>query len=173
MTDERRHWYVAYVKSCMEQVSAGRLRALGIECYVPVQKVVRQWSDRKKVVDSLVIPRVIFVHSTEQERVMTLAKVNTLYKYITTKGPYTASIVPDAEMETFRNMVERGGRSVSFEQTPLSPGDRVRVVSGPLTGCECELVSVGGKRCLAVRLGPMGTAMMDLGLDDVRKIENN
>ena len=43
-----RQWLVAYVKSCMEKKTAERLRAMGIECYLPVQSVIRQWSDRRK-----------------------------------------------------------------------------------------------------------------------------
>lgn len=36
---------------------------------------------------------------------------------------------------------------------------------------ECELVKVGdNNRCLAVRLGMAGTAMMDLDADTVKKI---
>jgi hypothetical protein len=46
----------------------------------------------------------------------------------------------------------------------------VRVLDGPLAGLECELVSVGGGRCLAVRLGLLGTATMDLDIQTVEKI---
>ncbi len=66
-------------------------------------------------------------------------------------------------------MVEGGGAG-RLSDRPLAPGDRVRVMSGPLTGLECDLVSVGGGRCLAVSLGPLGTATMDLDLESVEKI---
>ena len=56
-----RQWLVAYVQSCLEKKTAQRLAAMGIECYLPVQSEIRQWSDRRKRVDRLVIPMMIFV----------------------------------------------------------------------------------------------------------------
>lgn len=41
-----RQWLVAYVQSCLEKKTAQRLAAMGIECYLPVQSEIRQWSDR-------------------------------------------------------------------------------------------------------------------------------
>ena len=48
-----RQWLVAYVQSCLEKKTAQRLAAMGIECYLPVQSEIRQWSDRRKRVDRL------------------------------------------------------------------------------------------------------------------------
>lgn len=169
MTEDK-HWYVSYVRSCRERIAAGKLAFHGYEYYLPVQRVVRQWSDRKKIVERLVLPRMIFVHCTETERLRSLALVSDLYKYITNKGPFTASIIPDVEMETFRTMVERGSRDVNVVGEHFSPGDKVRVLDGPLEGFECELLTVGGKRCLAVHLGFLGIATMDLDIDSIRKI---
>ena len=39
-----------------------------------------------------------------------------------------------------------------------------------VSGLRCELISVGGGRCLAVRLGALGTATMNLDIDTVEKI---
>lgn len=169
MTNDK-HWFVAYVRSCREKKAAEKLDALGYEYYLPVQRVVRQWSDRRKIVDRLVIPRVIFVRCSEIDRRRSLELVSDIYRYITTKGPYTASVVRDSEMEVFRYMVEKGNRSVYVTDASFAPGDRVRVISGPLEGLECELVSIAGKRCLAVHLGDFGTATMDLDIDTIKKI---
>ena len=68
----RRQWLAAYVQSCLEKKTAERLKAMGVECYLPVQSEMRQWSDRRKKVDRLVIPMMIFVHVTPQERPLPL-----------------------------------------------------------------------------------------------------
>lgn len=171
MMDTDKHWYVAYVKSCRERVVAASLGALGYQYYLPVQRVVRRWSDRRKIVERLVLPRMIFIRCAEKDRIRPLDEIDALYRYITVSGPYTPAVVRDVEMETFIRMVEHGGRDVTMTGDALAPGDNVRVVSGPLTGLECELISVKGRRCLAVRLGMLGTATMDLATDDVQKIE--
>lgn len=55
----RRQWLVAYVQSCLEKKTAERLKAMGVEYYLPIQSEIRQWSDRRKRVDRLVIPMMI------------------------------------------------------------------------------------------------------------------
>lgn len=169
MTNDK-HWFVAYVKSCQERKTAEMLSALGYEHYLPVQRELRQWSDRKKLVERLVLPRMIFVRCTPAERIRTLEEVSNIYRYMTSKGPYTPVIIPDNQMEAFRNMVERGTRKVEVMQAPPVPGDKVKVISGPLAGLECEVVAVSGRRCFVVRLEAIGAATMDIALDTVEKI---
>ena len=136
----------------------------GLEFYLPVRREVRRWSDRRKVVDALVLPRYVFLHCTNGERLEVLSSDPRIRGFLSLDG--VPSVVRDQEMDAFRRMVEQGS-GVSVTQQPLAPGDRVRVLDGPLTGLECELVSVGGGRCLAVRLGLLGTATMDLDIQTV------
>ena len=44
----RRQWLVAYVQSCLEKKTAERLKAMGVEYYLPIQSEIRQWSDRQE-----------------------------------------------------------------------------------------------------------------------------
>ena len=158
---------MARVRSCQEKNVAAGLASRGTEYYLPVRREVRRWSDRRKLVDALVLPRFIFLHCTNKERLEALAAEPRISGFLSLEG--VPSVVRDVEMDAFRRMVEQGG-GVSVTQQPLAPGDRVRVLDGPLTGLECELVSVGGGRCLAVRLGLLGTATMDLDIQTVEKI---
>lgn len=164
-------WFVAYVKSCQEYKTAEALAVRGYQYYLPVIKELRQWSDRKKVVNRLVLPHMIFVWCRPSERVRTLAEIRTISAYMVSRGPHTPVVVPEDQMKAFRSMVDNGGREVRVTDEELAPGDRVRVVSGPLSGLECELVSVSGRRCLAVRMGLLGAATMELASDTLEKIK--
>lgn len=161
-------WYVGCVRSCQEKRVAEALARIGVEHYLPVRREVHRWSDRRKVVECLVIPRFIFIRCKDAERASILAGEQRILRFLFSDGK--AAVVRDSEMETFRQMVERGGSKLTVSDVPLAPGDRVRVMDGPLTGLECELVSVGGGRCLAVRLGALGTAVMDLDIQTVEKL---
>ena len=162
-----RHWFVARVRSCQEKNVAAALSGMGIENYLPLRREMHRWSDRRKLVDVLLVPRFVFVHCTEQDRRSVLTREPRISGFLSSAGK--VSVVPDAEMDTFRAMVG-SGRGVTVSGEAPAPGDRVRVMSGPLMGMECELVSVGGGRCLAVRLGALGTATMDLDIETVEKI---
>ena len=61
-------WYVAYVLSRHEKKTAERLTKMGIENFLPVQEEIRQWAHRRQKVTRVVIPMMIFVHATPQER---------------------------------------------------------------------------------------------------------
>lgn len=161
------HWYVACVRSCQEKNVAEALRKNSVECYLPLRREVHRWSDRRKVVECLVVPRYVFIRCKDSQRAAFLAADSRLVRFLASSGK--ASVVRDGEMEAFRRMVDSGGR-LYLTGEDLKAGDRVRVMSGPLVGTECELVGVAGGRCLAVRLGALGTAIMDLDKDTVEKI---
>lgn len=171
--DQTLHWYVGYVKSCQERKVAEALARLGIGFYLPVRKEIHKWSDRRKVVDSLVLPRLIFVRGTEADRVRSLREIPALYAYIMARGGEVrkAAIVPDAEMESFRAMVDRGREKVELFAGPVAPGDRVRVTDGPLKGMECEVVRTGAHFYMVARLSMLGAATMEVSADSIEKLE--
>jgi len=145
-----------------------QLAQFNIATYVPTQKVKRRWSDRVKVIDRVVIPGYIFVHCSFADRLRMLEAVRSVYGYIT-DGPHQPAIVPDSELEAFARMVSDSGTEVIRYPDDLAKGDKVKVVSGPLEGLECELVNVMEKSCLAVRLHSVGTMLVEISLDCVRK----
>ena len=145
----RRQWLVAYVQSCLEKRTARRLAAMGIECYLPIQSEIHQWSDRRKRVDRLIIPMMIFVHVTPQES--------------------APAVIPDEQMAQFRFMLDYSQEAVEMCSAPLAPGDAVKVIKGPLAGLEGELVILNGKSKVAVRLDKLGYAHVDMPVGFVEK----
>ena len=163
-----RQWLVAYVQSCLEKKTAQRLAAMGIECYLPVQSEIRQWSDRRKRVDRLVIPMMIFVHVTPQERPLPLS-LQAVSRYMVLRGESTPAVIPDEQMDRFRFMLDYSPEAVEMCSAPLAPGDAVKVRKGPLAGLEGELITVNGKSKVAVRLDMLGCAHVDVPIGFVEK----
>lgn len=163
-----RQWLVAYVQSCLEKKTAQRLAAMGIECYLPVQSEIRQWSDRRKRVDCLVISMMIFVHVTPQERPLPLS-LQAVSRYMVLRGESTPAVIPDEQMDRFRFMLDYSPEAVEMCSAPLAPGDAVKVIKGPLAGLEGELITVNGKSKVAVRLDMLGCAHVDVPIGFVEK----
>lgn len=163
-----RQWLVAYVQSCLEKKTAQRLAAMGIECYLPVQSEIRQWSDRRKRVDCLVIPMMIFVHVTPQERPLPLS-LQAVSRYMVLRGESTPAVIPDEQMDRFRFMLDYSPEAVEMCSAPLAPGDAVKVIKGPLAGLEGELITLNGKSKVAVRLDMLGCAHVDVPIGFVEK----
>ena len=167
----RPHWYVACVKSCQERNAVEALSRQAYQTYLPIVREIHKWSDRRKVVERMLMPHYVFVRCMEQDRIRILEDIPYVCRFMYDRCNSGAAMVRDEEMEAFRAMVEKGGRDVSISTIPVAPGDKVRVTSGPLEGVECELTQVSGGRCLAVRLGSVFTATMVLSIDTVSKIE--
>ena len=159
---------MAYVQSCLEKKTAQRLAAMGIECYLPVQSEIRQWSDRRKRVERLVIPMMIFVHVTPQERPLPLS-LQAVSRYMVLRGESTPAVIPDEQMDRFRFMLDYSPEAVEMCSAPLAPGDAVKVIKGPLAGLEGELSTVNGKSKVAVRLDMLGCAHVDVPIGFVEK----
>lgn len=164
----RRQWLVAYVQSCLEKRTARRLAAMGIECYLPIQSEIHQWSDRRKRVDRLIIPMMIFVHVTPQERALPLS-LQAVNRYMVLRGESTPAVIPDEQMAQFRFMLDYSPEAVEMCSIPLAPGDAVKVIKGPLAGLEGELVILNGKSKVAVRLDMLGCAHVDMPVGFVEK----
>ncbi len=87
----------------------------------------RQWAHRRQKVTRVVIPMMIFVHATPQERaeVLTLSSVS---RYMVLRGEHTPAVIPDLQMERFKFMLDYSEEAVEMCSTPLAPGEMVRVI---------------------------------------------
>lgn len=72
------HWYAFYVRMHHEKKTAEKLGMSGITHFLPIQEVVRQWSDRKKKIQQVVIPMLIFIRTDEKQRVELLQRMPSL-----------------------------------------------------------------------------------------------
>ena len=124
-------WLAAYVRLYHEKKTRDRLTAMGIESFLPVQEEIHQWSDRRKKIERVVIPMMIFVHVDPAERaeVLTLSSVS---RYMVLRGQSTPAVIPDEQMERFRFMLDYSEEAIEVCSSPLAPGEQVRVIKGPL-----------------------------------------
>ncbi|MBQ7222225.1 MAG: UpxY family transcription antiterminator [Bacteroidales bacterium] len=168
--DNKLHWFVAYVLSCQERKAAEALKKLGVEYYLPIQQERHQWSDRVKIVERMVLPRMIFIRTTLARRPQLLGEVRVLSNYMTKGGAFHPIIVPDEQMDTFRFMVEHSHERVEFVSGAIATGSRCLIVSGPLQGFECEVVYMSGTSYAAVRIESVGAFVVQVPTDAIRVV---
>jgi transcription antitermination factor NusG len=154
-----------------ERKVSERLGEMGIESFVPIQQEIHQWSDRRKKVERVLTPMMVFVHAnvTERKEVLTLSTVS---RYMVMRGESTPVVIPDDQMERFRFMLDYSEDAISINEAPLVKGDAVRVIKGPLTGLEGELIKVGDKHEIAIRIDMLGCACVDMPIGFVEQIRN-
>ena len=164
-------WYVAFVKAWQEKRVAAALQEMGEEYFLPVQHVRKQWSDRVKWVDQLVLRGMVFIHTTPKRRIPLMQQIYGIYSYMTDGGAYHPVEIPEPEMKTFMRMVNQSEKPVAVVKDPLQKGDKVVVTRGPLVGLEGELVLLKNKHCVMVRFGLLGAAVVEVALDSVQRAQ--
>ena len=169
-----KRWLVAVVRICHEKKTGERLTKMGIENFLPIQQEVHQWSDRRKMVDTVLLPMMVFVHVNPKER-MEVLSFSTVSRYMVMRGESTPAVIPDEQMARFRFMLDYSDEAVCMNDSPLARGEKVRVIKGPLSGLVGKLVTVGGKSKIAVRLNMLGCACVDMpiGYVEPTKISND
>ena len=164
-----KRWYVALVRMHHEKKVSEYLNKVGIENFVPVQKEIHQWSDRRKLVETVLLPMMVFVHADPKERMAALT-LATVSRYMVLRGEGKPAVIPDDQMARFRFMLDYSEEAVHMNSTPLARGEEVRVIKGPLTGLVGELVALDGKSKIAVRLDMLGCACVDMPIGYVEQI---
>lgn len=169
-----RKWYAIYTTPRAEKQVSLRLTQQNITHYLPVQKVLKQWSDRKKWVEEPLFKSYLFVHIDESRYFHTL-NVPGVVKFITFGKKAVA--VPDFQIETIRRLLMES-HDFEISREVLEPGMPVEVTGGPLMGTIGELISLRGEKRVAVKIQTLETSVLISiaeqfvePLKDPRKIE--
>lgn len=170
-------WFVAIVNSRHEKSVAEKLQTTGIETYVAAQKEMRVWANgRRKIVDRVVIPSMVFVKCTEQRRrqIVNLPYVNRfLVNRSTDSGGLNkpVAVIGDAEIKKLKFMLSQSDSPIEFAPTEFRVNDNVRVLRGSLRGLEGEIRECSdGTHTLVVSVSFLGGAIVHIQPQDVEKI---
>jgi transcription antitermination factor NusG len=121
-------WYVLYTKPRWERKIAERLNSMGIECYCPLNRVDRKWSDRWKTVLEPLFRCYVFVRVSSENANKPL-EINGVFNYVhQMKRP---ARVRDYEIEDIRRFLTEY-KSVKLEKIAVGINDKVEVLYGPL-----------------------------------------
>jgi transcription antitermination factor NusG len=135
----RPKWFVIHTRSRHEKRVTEQLQMKRIEVFFPMYRSKRHWGAREAVVDLPLFPGYVFVHIPLAERlnVLGLSGVAGLVLFQGAPAP-----VPDDELESLRECLSR----TPAEPIPYyQPGNRVRIISGPLAGLEGVIVRNNGQ----------------------------
>lgn len=130
-------WLVFYTKSRQEKKVKQLLERAGHEVFFPTQKVLRQWSDRKKKVEMPLFNSYLFVYETE-DKIPQLLQTPGMAWNIRYNGK--PAILLQREYELINRFLNSGLFIEVTEQQVFQAGDHVQVMDGPLKGIEGYLI---------------------------------
>ncbi len=166
---ENKKWYAVYTRPRWEKKVASLLVKSNIENYCPLNKVLRQWSDRKKVVYEPLFSCYVFARVPEQE-LGTLRRIDGVINMVYWLGK--PAIIRDAEIDTIRKFLNEH-TDVKLEKTKVSVNDKVQVLGGPLMDMEGQVLAIKN-RYIKVALPSLGYLMVaEVESENVRVLVPN
>jgi len=140
-------WFAVRTHPRHEKVVAQEICALGMISFLPLVRQVRQWSDRRKIVELPLFGCYVFVKliPANNQRLSVL-RINGVLSFVGNSG--MGIPIPDEQIAAVRTLVD--------EQLPLCShpflriGQRVRIRSGALSGVEGILVCRSGESALVI-----------------------
>lgn len=141
-------WFALYTKPRYEQKVADELLQTGINSYLPTQKTLKQWSDRKKWVVEPLFKSYCFVQILPYKYLEPL-KANGAIRYIWHDGK--PGIVRDNEIEVIKLLCDS---NLQLEVVPLTfeKGQKVQITNGSLAGLTGEYIQNAGQQKILIRI---------------------
>ena len=159
MNKDIRYWYAVYTKPRWEKKVAIALEAKRIEYYCPLNKVIKQWSDRKKTVLEPLFKSYVFVQVKEKEK-WDLLNIHGIVNYVHWLGK--PARIRESEIETVKRFLhEFSAVEVVDEDSAIH--SKVKIKHGVLMNYHGILMEVSGNRA-SVKIESMGvqlTAVLD------------
>jgi len=124
-------WYAVYTRPKNEKKVTEQLVKLGIEVYCPLVTQVKQWSDRKKKVETPLISSYVFVNLEEKERDKVFEAFGVV-RYLFWLGK--PAVIRDEEIFLLKDSLKEV--ISTFEISEIKPGDVMNISRGPFQGKE-------------------------------------
>jgi transcriptional antiterminator NusG len=159
-------WYALYTRSRWEKKVSEQLNKLNIEAYCPLNKVVRQWSDRKKVVEEPLFTSYVFVRITKNQmsQVRTVLGVTNFVYWLG-----KPAVISEHEIETIQSFLSTYF-NVKLEEFTISVRDTIKILNGPFSEMQGKVISVK-KTSVKVLLPSLRFFMTaEIEIDNVAKI---
>jgi transcription antitermination factor NusG len=134
------HWYLLYTNPRAEKKVALELQHKGYEVFLPLQRTLKVWSDRKKWVDEPLFKSYIFIQTQLEANFYQILNTPGLVKFISFQS--TPAVVDPREINLVKLLL---GENIDMSQEvfsePWQVGEEVSIIAGPLLGTQGKLIS--------------------------------
>ena len=163
-----KNWHILVTRSRFEKKSYLRLTQDGFESFLPLHKVLSQWSDRKKWIEKPLFPGYIFINFSASER----------YKVLSTEGIARVVrfenkdyIVNEKVINGIKNQLDNNKEIEIVSTLNLTLGDKVNIINGPFKGVSGVLTQINGKAKVLVLIEAIGQGcVIEIKGTDLTKI---
>ena len=150
-------WFAIYTKPRWEKKVNQLLTDKGVECYCPLNKVKRKWSDRTKTVEEPLFKSYVFVKVTEEERTK-VRLTNGVVNFVYWNGK--PAVVREKEIQTIKLFLDEY-ENVQVRPMDLKVQQRVLITSGTFMDRTATVLDVRKKE-VKVSIDSLGYELVAL-----------
>ena len=148
-------WYAGYTYPKAERKVVKEIQFKGVEAFLPLQKVVRQWSDRKKKIETPLFPNYVFIKSS-RNTLYELLRIRELVRVVSFEGKFCR--IPECQIESIKKVM-KGDFPIQNENFIPRIGSPIKVEYGPLAGVEGVIKEIKGRSRLIIQIQALGQAI--------------
>ena len=163
-------WYVIYTKTNQEKRIFDNLRKDKIECFLPLRKTLRQWSDRKKWIEEPLFKSYIFVKVSNKEFFDVLC-IPSVICYVSFGGK--AHPIPEEQIVNIEKFVLQQEKEIVLTRERIKKGTKAEILAGPLRGVRGEIVQINSKSRILIRIETLGYCLhANISQEEVKLLTN-
>ena len=167
-TQEASKHYVLYVQHRTEKKVESELKRIGFNAFVPINKQLRQWKDRKQWVDTVLFNSYVFVE-TSAKRKNEVFSVNYVKKYIQFEGKPAS--LKEHEINLIHALCQMN-QKIEICNEKYCKGQEVEILSGHLIGFKGKIKEEPTGKILRIEIEGLGCfAQVALNQMQVRVIK--
>lgn len=146
------NWYVLVTRSRHEKKCAQLLIKKGFEVYLPLLKVMRQWSDRKKKVEVPLFSGYLFIKYDVQLR-QDVLYVPGIVRFV--RYDNQDATIPESQIRAIHMAIDEE-LEIDVTDIRYTEGEDIRIVSGPFRGFYGKIVNYRSKRKIMISIDVIG-----------------
>lgn len=140
LSDQSQVWIAVYTRPRWEKTVAAQLHCAAIETYVPIRHELRQWSDRKKVLETPLLPSYVLVRLTPSQY-QRVYQADGVVRVVMFRG--RVAIVQQQEIDLLRR-IEQAGQPLSVSSNLFRANEEVQITSGAFQGLHGRVIRSDG-----------------------------
>ncbi|MDB5120186.1 MAG: hypothetical protein JWN56_1404 [Sphingobacteriales bacterium] len=156
MIKEQVKWYPVYTNPRAEKKAFDLLTQKGIECYLPLYRQQKQWSDRKKWVNEPLIKSYVFVNIAASQ-ITEVLMTNGVCRFLYFSGKIAS--MPDKQIEQLKLLLASESELEVLDHH-FTKGELVKIIAGPLQGLIGELIEFQTQKRLLIKIEHVGQSVL-------------
>lgn len=142
---------------------------MGVENFIPTRIGYHERRGKRYKAEKPVINNLVFLRDTKPHACAIANGIIPVF-YMIDQSTRSLLVVPDKQMEDFRKVMDLNPDSIMEEQMNLLPGNRVRVIKGPMTGVEGDILELEAHTYVVLSLAGFLQAKVEIPMAYLEKI---